>query len=197
MESAEATGKTLMVVDGPSAAGKSYLLRWASERFDGVVAVPKLTTRPPRRGEDAPGWSDLIHVPAAEFGRHPLDWVYDWNGHRYGLSLSHLRSKLAAAQLGLLVVRHEPTIRRLLRELSDLRVVPVWVDAGADVRRARLLADGWSAGQADRLLAAEPPTPAADLYRRRILNDGSLDDFRRRIAELIAGHGGLYGERDR
>lgn len=185
------------MVDGPSAAGKSYLLRRASERHDGVVAIPKLTTRPAREEERAVGWSDLIHVSEGEFGRHPLDYVYDWNGHRYGFSRGHLRSKLRAARIGLIVVRHEPTTRRLVRDLSDLRVVPVRVDADAAVRRARLRAEGWSAEHADRLIAAESDPPVGDLFRLTIVNDGSIEEFRQRIDGLIAGHGGLYGERNR
>jgi ribose 1,5-bisphosphokinase PhnN len=180
-------GKTLVVVDGPSGAGKSYLLRWASGRYDHVVAIAKLTTRPARDGESGGGWSDLIHVSAGEFAGQRLDYVYSWNGHRYGFSRAQLAERLSDGGVGLLVVRDAATIRRLARELTDVRVSPVFVDADATVRRRRLLEDGMPPEDVDHRLAIDRPAGHGGLYRCRIVNDGPLQDFREKIAGLIEG----------
>lgn len=182
---------TLYVINGPSAAGKSHLMRFVENRFDGTRAIPKLTTRPRRPIEATAAWSDLIHVSENRFEELAPEFHYAWNGYRYGIGRAELVSRLDGALAGMIVVRDVPTIRKLSHELTPVVTVPVLVMADPSIRKQRLLADGLDEPEIDRRLARERDSDAADTsdggtYRWRLTNDGPLEEFHREISRMIA-----------
>ena len=181
---------TLYVINGPSAAGKSHLMRFVENRFDGTRAIAKLTTRPRRPAEAAATWSDLIHVTDGRFEELAPEYRYTWNGYRYGIGRAELMDRLDGARAGLIVVRDVPTIRKLSLELSPVVAIPVLVTADPAIRKRRLLAEGLDESEVDLRLArereADEVAPDDGIYRWRLTNEGSPEAFHREISRMIA-----------
>jgi len=180
----------LFIVDGPSAAGKSHLMRFAERRFQGVRSIPKLTTRPRRPGEKTEAWSDLIHLDPAAFEAARPELQYAAMGHRYGIRLTDVVECLAVARASMIVIRDLPTARELAARLATVQVVPVFVLATEEVRRQRLERNGFNGGEV-RLRLETDVNPLAqydsndDFYRERLDNNGTVEAYELLIEALF------------
>jgi ribose 1,5-bisphosphokinase PhnN len=90
-----------------------------------------------------------------------------------------------------IVVRHAGTIRELAASLPGCHVVTVLVTASPSTRRKRLLVEGLEESEIARRLAEDEDAPGndrsdADLYRWRIENESSVEEFHQAIAKMLA-----------
>jgi guanylate kinase len=187
----------LFLVDGSSGAGKSHLLRYVESTHDGATAIRKRTTRPQRSDERGKPWSDLIHVTEPEFEESRLDYHYRFRGNRYGFSRSEICRALDAAPVCLVVVRDLETIRRVARDLPEVRSISVLVHASEEIRRRRLAGVGQSE-TADHAVAS----PAATIldpgsYDELLVNEASTGEYHDKIDSMIARYAGSepYGRK--
>ncbi len=92
-----------------------------------------------------------------------------------------------------MVVRDLSTIARLGDDLQTTDVVPLFVIAGRDTRRQRLLASGLNAAEVERRLAWDDDPDGhyrdhADLYRVRLDNDSTIEAFQRAIGQVLSDY---------
>jgi guanylate kinase len=104
----------VLVVTGPSGAGKGTLIHELVERVPGIEVTVSATTRERRRGEEDGGeyWfltdeDFLARVARGEFLEH-VDYV---SGHRYGTLRSELERIAANGHVPLLELETEGALR--------------------------------------------------------------------------------------
>jgi guanylate kinase len=104
----------VLVVTGPSGAGKGTLIHELVERVPGIEVTVSATTRERRRGEEDGGeyWfltdeDFLTRVARGEFLEH-VDYV---SGHRYGTLRSELERIAANGHVPLLELETEGALR--------------------------------------------------------------------------------------
>ncbi len=145
----------LIVVVGPSGAGKDTMLRLWRERLGAdprVHFVRRLITRPadPAGEDHRPVWRETFHALQAE-GRLAFDWQA--HGLLYGVAWESLAPLDDGAWVVLSGCRqHLPELRQ---KAPGCRVVEI----AADVRRLRLDARDGSAAR-DRPMRPPAPAPA-------------------------------------
>jgi guanylate kinase len=182
---------TVLVVTGPSGAGKGTLIRELVERVPGIEVTVSATTRERRRGEEdgREYWflSDddfLARVAAGEFLEH-VDYV---SGHRYGTLRSELERIAANGHVPLLELETEGALR-VKREAPD--AVTIFISARVDEleRRLRERATESTGEIGERIELARKQLEQADQFDHVIQND----DLERAVGELTALVRGLLG----
>ena len=183
----QAARGVLVLVVGPSGAGKDTLIAGARRKFAGnpVVVFPRRTiTRDPGPGEEH------VAVSRADFKRQQAagSFLLSWQAHglSYGLPAEVARD-LAAGRT--VVANVSRTIVAQARELWPVvRVVHVEVDI--DVLRTRLIARGReTAADIDKRIARAARTMSLpEEITDRIDNSGRLATAARRFNALIAGY---------
>ena len=105
---------TVLVVTGPSGAGKGTLIRELVERVPGIEVTVSATTRERRRGEEdgreywfLPDDDFLARIARGEF----LEQVEYVSGHRYGTLRSELDRIAANGHVPLLELETEGALR--------------------------------------------------------------------------------------
>jgi guanylate kinase len=182
---------TVLVVTGPSGAGKGTLIRELVERVPGIEVTVSATTRERRRGEEdgREYWflSDddfLARVAAGEFLEH-VDYV---SGHRYGTLRSELERIAANGHVPLLELETEGALR-VKREAPG--AVTIFISARVDEleRRLRERATESTGEIGERIELARKQLEQADEFDHVIQND----DLERAVGELTALVRGLLG----
>jgi guanylate kinase len=182
---------TVLVVTGPSGAGKGTLIRELVERVPGIEVTVSATTRERRCGEEdgREYWflSDhefLARVERGEFLEH-VEFV---SGHRYGTLRSELDRIAANGHVPLLELETEGALR-VKGEVPG--AVTIFISARVDELERRLRERATeSAGEiGERIELARKQLEQAGEFDHVIEND----DLERAVAELTTLVRGLLG----
>ena len=182
---------TVLVVTGPSGAGKGTLMRELVERVPGIEVTVSATTRERRRGEEdgREYWfltdtEFLARVERGEFLEH-VEFV---SGHRYGTLRSELDRIAANGHVPLLELETEGALR-VKREVPG--AVTIFISARVDELERRLRERATeSAGEiGERIELARKQLEQAGEFDHVIEND----DLERAVAELTTLVRGLLG----
>jgi guanylate kinase len=175
---------TVLVVTGPSGAGKGTLIRELVERVPGIEVTVSATTRERRRAEEdgREYWflSDdefLARVGRGEFLEH-VEYV---SGHRYGTLRSELERIAAKGHVPLLELETEGALR-VKREVPG--AVTIFVSARVEELERRLRErDTESAGEiGERIELARQQLEQAGEFDYVIEND----QLERSVAQLTS-----------
>ena len=175
---------TVLVVTGPSGAGKGTLIRELVERVPGIEVTVSATTRKQRRGEEngREYWflSDdefLLQIAHGDF----LEEVKYVSGHRYGTLRSELERIATDGHVPLLELETEGALR-VKRELPG--AVTIFISARVEEleRRLRDRATESSGEIGERLELARKQLDQAVEFDYVIEND----DLERAVEELTA-----------
>ena len=181
----------VLVVTGPSGAGKGTLIRELVERVPGIEVTVSATTRERRRGEEDSReyWfltddEFLARVERGEFLEH-VEFV---SGHRYGTLRSELDRIAANGHVPLLELETEGALR-VKREVPG--AVTIFISARVDELERRLRERATeSAGEiGERIELARKQLEQAGEFDHVIEND----DLERAVAELTTLVRGLLG----
>jgi guanylate kinase len=181
----------VLVVTGPSGAGKGTLIRELVERVPGIEVTVSATTRERRRGEEdgREYWflandEFLARVERGEFLEH-VEFV---SGNRYGTLRSELDRIAANGHVPLLELETEGALR-VKHEVPG--AVTIFISARVDELERRLRERATeSAGEiGERLELARKQLEQAGEFDHVIEND----DLERAVAELTTLVRGLLG----
>ena len=173
---------TVLVVTGPSGAGKGTLIRELVERVPGIEVTVSATTRERRRGEEdgRDYWfltdeDFLERVTRGEFLEH-VEYV---SGHRYGTLRSELDRIAADGHVPLLELETEGALRV---EHDVPGAVTIFISARVEELERRLRERATeSAGEiGERIELARKQLEQAGEFDHVIEND----DLKRAVAEL-------------
>lgn len=173
---------TLVLVVGPSGAGKDTLIEVARARFAGdgrVLFARRLVTRPPGAGEAHGTLDAAAFETGCAAGRFPLAWRAHGLGYALGPDVAaHLRGGGVVVANG-----SRASLPQARARFARLRVV--LVSAPVDVRAMRLAARGRESAAeiAERLAHAPSVDVAPDLV---IENVGSPETAGERLRAFIA-----------
>ncbi|HEY7422567.1 MAG TPA: guanylate kinase [Gaiellaceae bacterium] len=173
---------TVLVVTGPSGAGKGTLIRELVERVPGIEVTVSATTRERRRGEE--DGRDYRFLSADDFHARVergdfLEHVEYVSGHCYGTLGSELDRIAANGHVPLLELETEGALR-VKRELPG--AVTVFIAARVEEleRRLRERATESSGEIHERIELARKQLAQADEFDHVIEND----DLERAVGEL-------------
>ena len=181
----------VLVVTGPSGAGKGTLIRKLVERVPGIEVTVSATTRELRRGEEngREYWfltddDFLARVARGEFLEH-VEYV---SGHRYGTLRSELERIAANGHVPLLELETEGALR-VKHEVSG--AVTIFISARVEEleRRLRERATESTGEIGERIELARKQLEQAGEFDHVIEND----DLERAVAELTTLVRGLLG----
>jgi len=179
---------TVLVVTGPSGAGKGTLIRELVARVPAIEATVSATTRARRRGEeDGREYWFLTNedfsrrVAAGEF----LEWVEYVSGHRYGTLRSELDRIAANGRVPLLELETEGALR-VKHEVAG--AVTIFISASVDEleRRLRERATESTGEIGERIELARRQLEQADEFDHVIEND-DLGRVVGELTQLVAG----------
>lgn len=166
--------KPVIVVTGPSGAGKGTLERMLVERMPELELAVSATTRPQRRGEQ--NGREYRFISTAEFERRAragefLEWVPYVSGQRYGTLRSELERIQDAGRVPLLDLEIEGALT--VRDQVP-GAVTIFVDAPAFEeleRRLRERATESTGEIGERLALAREQQRKAGEFDYRVVND--------------------------
>jgi guanylate kinase len=173
---------TVLVVTGPSGAGKGTLIHELVERVPGIEVTVSATTRERRRGEndgrDYCFLSDADFLARVEHGEF-LEHVEYVSGHRYGTLRSELDRIAANGRVPLLELETEGALE-VKREVPG--AVTIFISARVEELERRLRERATeSAGEiGERIELARKQLEQAGSFDHVIEND----DLERAVAEL-------------
>jgi guanylate kinase len=189
LPSSTGSSKPVLVVTGPSGAGKGTLIQLVLPRFPELAHTVSATTRPQRPGEE-----DGVHywfLRRQEFDRRVaagdfLEWV-DYVGNRYGTLNSEIERLLAAGKAPLLELETDGALRVKARVPS---AVTIFVTAPVEEldRRLRDRATESSGEIEERIATARRQLEQQDRFDFVVHNDEKLraaDDLARIIARSL------------
>lgn len=179
----------LVVVVGPSGAGKDSLIAYARERLSedpSVLFVRRAVTRAPdRSAEDHDGLSDTEFAATEHAGGFAVTWQA--HGLRYGLPAAARRHVEAG---GIAIANGSRAALPNIRERFG-RVTVVHVTASADVLARRLAARGREDGtEIERRLSR---APAVFSLGEDVVEIDNSDDLTRAGEALLAAIRGEAG----
>jgi guanylate kinase len=175
---------TVLVVTGPSGAGKGTLIRELVERVPGIEVTVSATTRKQRRGEEngREYWflgdaEFLLQIAHGDF----LEEVQYVSGRRYGTLRSELDRITADGHVPLLELETEGALR-VKRELPG--AVTIFISARVEEleRRLRERATESTGEIGERIALARKQLEQAGQFDYVIEND----DLERAVEELTA-----------
>jgi len=136
--------RTIFIVDGGSATGKSAIQQHVLESHPRIAAIRKFTTRTPGDKGASEVDADQILVSDEEFDTlaHETGFLwYEFAGYRYGLRLGEiLHASISSSRDVLVIIRDIDTIKKLKKWAvgKAVAVVATLVLSGYAARRGRL-----------------------------------------------------------
>lgn len=188
MTSSTSRAPSVIVVTGPSGAGKGTLIREVLSRVSGVAAAVSATTRDRRPGEEdgreyhfLSTEDFLTRVEQGEF----LEHVTYVSGHRYGTLRAELDRLHAEGRVPLLELETEGALR-VKREVPG--AVTIFISARVDEleRRLRERATESTGEIGERIALARQQLEQADEFDYVVEND-ELDRAVEELTELVRG----------
>lgn len=185
--------KTLILIDGASGTGKSDVAKYlAKKRHTKVRLIRKTTTRERRPEEKGELFTDLAFPPVSkeEFVTLTNDRNFYWYtyGNRqtgenfYGIHQKDILSALEEVDVAIAIVRSLDTIEHIKVQLTDIRVVSIFVYTDREFVIKRLREEGYDNESINfrlsRLpLAWDDYTKKATAYDRTVINSSTTRDF--------------------
>lgn len=173
----------LVLVVGPSGAGKDTLIAELRTRLDGderYLFPRRIVTRPPSPAEDNVEADDATFLAIAEAGGFAFTWSA--HNHRYGIpaSVDH------AIYGGRTVICN--VSREIVAEARQRyeAVTVVEINAPADILKTRVAArsrssDGDAGARVERRISMPVEADAV------VMNDGEVETAARRLLAIVAG----------
>ena len=188
MSSSTSRAPSVIVVTGPSGAGKGTLIQAVLERIPEVRPAVSATTRDRRPGEE--DGREYHFLTQAEFldrierGEF-LEHVQYVSGHRYGTLRSELERIRSAGKVPLLELETEGALRV---KAAVSGAVTIFISAGVDEleRRLRERATESTGEIGERIALARKQLEQADEFDYVVEND-ELDRALEELTELIRG----------
>ena len=109
----------LIILNGASGAGKTFLLEKISHAHEKMAPVKKLTTRTPREYEGANTSEDLI-FNCDEKEIDNCKYNYSFNNEGYGIMEKDIEGALKNQKYPVVIVRDYPTIIALKKQYKSL-----------------------------------------------------------------------------
>jgi len=188
LTSSTSRAPSVIVVTGPSGAGKGTLIREVLERVPGIGATVSATTRDRRPGEqDGKEYSflsteDFLHrVERGEL----LEYVTYVSGHRYGTLRSELDRIRSEGKVPLLELETEGALR-VKGEVPG--AVTIFISASVEEleRRLRERATESTGEIGERIALARHQLEQADEFDYTVEND-ELDRAVEELTRLVSG----------
>jgi guanylate kinase len=186
--------KPVIVITGPSGAGKGTLEQELLRRLPGQLELSVSATTRPRR----PGEVDGVHywfLSDAEFDRKVeekefLEWVPYVSGHRYGTLKSEIDRIRDAGRAPLLDLELNGT-DWVRKRVPDAVMIFVTVPAFSELERRLRERATESAGEIDdRLQLAREQLARADEFEIVVVND-DVDRAAAELTEIVAAELGI------
>jgi len=181
-----AAGPLLVVLTGPSGAGKDSVRAHLKSRPATYAVIATTTTRPPREGETS--GDDLTFVPERDFQRllaqgelleHAKVYAYD-----YGVPKAPVRAALAAGKD--VILRTDVQGARYIKSIEPSAVTIFIAPPSFEELKRRLLSRGGDSleQQELRLRVAEQEMKSAPEFDYTVVND-DLQRCVREVEEIL------------
>jgi guanylate kinase len=176
--------RPVLVVTGPSGAGKGTLIKGLLERVDGLEVAVSATTRPQRPGEV--DGRDYWFLSDDEFTRRVgqgdfLEWVEYVSGRRYGTLGSEIERIARDGAVCILELELEGALR-VQRDVADSTTIFIAADVDELERRLRERATESTGEIGERIALAHSQLERAHEFRYMVRND----ELERATAALAA-----------
>ena len=181
----------LIVISGPSGAGKTTVLKKLYERFPALIASISATTRPPRPGEI--DGVDYYFLTPEEFARRRAAGDFleccevFGGGHWYGTLKNEVSPSLAAGKSIVLEIDVQGTLA-VVEVFPDAITIFVHPSSPDELER-RLRGRGTESEEslARRLDVARRELDSKDRYRYQVVND-DVDRAVQQISDILRSH---------
>lgn len=107
----------LIIVAGPSGAGKTFILTQLSSYRNDILPIKKLTTRPPRNKEPKSESIDLIFNCETENVKY-CKYTYQYCGNNYGINKKDIDTALMKNINPIVIVANCNTIEKMKKRLQ-------------------------------------------------------------------------------
>ena len=176
--------RPVLVVTGPSGAGKGTLIKGLLERVDGLEIAVSATTRPQRPGEV--DGRDYWFLSDDEFTRRVgqgdfLEWVEYVSGRRYGTLASEMERIARDGAVCVLELELEGALR-VQRDVAGSTTIFIAADVDELERRLRERATESTGEIGERIALAHSQLERAHEFRYMVRND----ELERATAALAA-----------
>jgi len=176
--------RPVLVVTGPSGAGKGTLIKGLLERVDGLEVAVSATTRPQRPGEV--DGRDYWFLSDDEFTRRVgqgdfLEWVEYVSGRRYGTLGSEMERIAREGAVCVLELELEGALR-VQRDVAGSTTIFIAADVDELERRLRERATESTGEIGERIALAHSQLERAHEFRYMVRND----ELERATAALAA-----------
>ena len=178
--------RPVLVVTGPSGAGKGTLIKGLLERVDGLEVAVSATTRPQRPGEV--DGRDYWFLSDDEFTRRVgqgdfLEWVEYVSGRRYGTLGSEMERIAREGAVCVLELELEGALR-VQRDVAGSTTIFIAADVDELERRLRERATESTGEIGERIALAHSQLERAHEFRYMVRND-ELERATSALAALV------------